>query len=265
MLRVEPGELDAEVFERLVREAAGAPSERFARSASEPRWRSGAARHSTDLAYDGFAEAAIKRTRRRERHGVRGARGRPSSQLGRHAEAAVELEALVAEYPWRERLRGQLMLALYRSGRQAEALEVYRDGADAASRGARPRARATSLRAARAGDPDAGRSARGRRPVAPAEREPAADGAERSSRCSSPTSPARRGLRRSVDPETLRTVMASLLRARCARWPNATSGTLEKFSGDEVMVVFGVPTAARGRRAPRRARRRRDARRARPS
>ena len=47
--------------------------------------------------------------------------------LGRHAEVIAELETLVAAQPLRERLRGQLMLALYRSDRQAEALQVYRD------------------------------------------------------------------------------------------------------------------------------------------
>src|SRR6185437_2128710 len=47
-------------------------------------------------------------------------------QLGRHAEISGELRVLVAEYPLRERLYGFLMLALYRSGRQAEALEVCR-------------------------------------------------------------------------------------------------------------------------------------------
>ncbi|PSK95880.1 DNA-binding SARP family transcriptional activator [Murinocardiopsis flavida] len=48
--------------------------------------------------------------------------------LGRHDDAVAELTALVAEHPFRERLRGTLMLALYRAGRTHEALEVYRSG-----------------------------------------------------------------------------------------------------------------------------------------
>jgi DNA-binding SARP family transcriptional activator len=48
--------------------------------------------------------------------------------MGRHVQVIGELEALVREHPLRERTRGQLMLALYRCGRQAEALETYRSG-----------------------------------------------------------------------------------------------------------------------------------------
>ena len=55
--------------------------------------------------------------------------------LGRHAEVVSELDALVLEHPYRERFRGQLMVALYRSGRQADALAAYRDAREASATG----------------------------------------------------------------------------------------------------------------------------------
>ena len=80
-----------------------------------------------DLAYQPFAQAEIARL---EELRLAALEQRIDADLatGRHAEIVGELEALVAEHPLRERLRGQLMIALYRSGRQAEALDAYRDG-----------------------------------------------------------------------------------------------------------------------------------------
>ncbi|MDP9285382.1 MAG: AfsR/SARP family transcriptional regulator [Actinomycetota bacterium] len=78
-----------------------------------------------DLAYESFSRAAVERLEELRLAALE-ARIEADLALGRHAALAAELEGLVAEHPLRERLRGQQMLALYRSGRQAEALEVYR-------------------------------------------------------------------------------------------------------------------------------------------
>ena len=107
-----------------------------------------------DVAYEEFAQAEIARLEEL-RIACLEALCEARLALGRHAELVSELEWLVAEHPHRERLRGTLMLALYRSGRQADALAAYRERAASAARRARPR---TGPRAsgAGAGDPPTG-------------------------------------------------------------------------------------------------------------
>jgi DNA-binding SARP family transcriptional activator len=79
-----------------------------------------------DVAYDGFAQDEIARLEEL-RLACLEERLDAELALGRHVEVVGELEQLVAEHPARERLRAQLMLALYRCGRQAEALASYQD------------------------------------------------------------------------------------------------------------------------------------------
>jgi DNA-binding SARP family transcriptional activator len=77
-----------------------------------------------DFTYEPFAQAAIARLEEL-RVSCREELVEAELALGRHAELVADLEAFVREHPFRERPRGQLMLALYRSGRQAEALEAF--------------------------------------------------------------------------------------------------------------------------------------------
>jgi DNA-binding SARP family transcriptional activator len=128
LLRAERDELDLSRFERLLEEGrqrlvADMP-EVAAQTLREALalWRGPAL---ADFAYEPFAQAA---TARLEELRVTALELRIEADLalGRHSELVGELEALVAEHPLHERLRRQLMLALYRSGRQSEALDTYR-------------------------------------------------------------------------------------------------------------------------------------------
>jgi DNA-binding SARP family transcriptional activator len=122
-IRVGPDELDLLRFERLVGEARPASPEVAATLLREALalWRGPAL---ADLAYEPFAQPEILRLEELRLAALE-QRLEADLALGRHAELVGELEALVLEHPLRERLRGHLMLALYRSGRQAEALELY--------------------------------------------------------------------------------------------------------------------------------------------
>ena len=126
VLRLQPGELDLDRFSDLVErseredpEAASATlQEALSLYRGEPL---------ADLAYEPWAQSEVARLEEL-RIGALERRLDADLDRGRHHQVIPELEALVREHPQRERLRGQLMLALYRSGRQGDALESYRQG-----------------------------------------------------------------------------------------------------------------------------------------
>jgi DNA-binding SARP family transcriptional activator len=114
-LRLEPDELDLDRFERLI-----ADDEYIEALAL---WRGAPL---ADFAYEPFAQSEIARLDELWAGTVE-SRIEADLAAGRHATVVAELEALVGQYPLRERFRAQLMLALYRTGRQAEALEAYQE------------------------------------------------------------------------------------------------------------------------------------------
>jgi WD40 repeat protein/DNA-binding SARP family transcriptional activator len=128
LLRVEPGELDLERFERLAAEgrealAAGdAVTAAASLRAAEELW---TGRPLADLEFERLALVDAERLEELRLAAVE-ERIDAEIALGRHLALVPELDALVAEYPYRERFRAQLMLALYRCGRQAESLDFYR-------------------------------------------------------------------------------------------------------------------------------------------
>jgi YVTN family beta-propeller protein len=124
-LDVAPEAVDLHRFERLVSEAreqlppVAATTLRDALSL----WRGGAL---ADVADQPFAQRPIARLEELRLTAIED-RIEADLALGRHGQLAAELEGLVQQHPYRERLRAQLMLALYRMGRQADALAAYRD------------------------------------------------------------------------------------------------------------------------------------------
>src|SRR5215211_2095173 len=129
LVRVQPGELDRERFERLVEDGrkaiAGDSFERAVERLDEALalWRGPPL---ADFTYESFAQSEIARL---EELRLAATEERIESRLalGHHNEVIAELEALVNRHPFRERPRAMLMLALYRAGRQTEALEAYQD------------------------------------------------------------------------------------------------------------------------------------------
>jgi DNA-binding SARP family transcriptional activator len=124
-IRVGPDELDLLRFELLVEEARGVPPELAARRLREALglWRGAPL---ADLANEPFAQIEILRLEELRLSALELRLGADLA-LGRFTELVGEVQKLVSEHPLRERLRAVLMHALYGSGRQAEALGLYRE------------------------------------------------------------------------------------------------------------------------------------------
>jgi WD40 repeat protein/DNA-binding SARP family transcriptional activator len=129
MLQLAPDALDLERFKQLVSEGrhaltAGRPDDAgtILRSALA-LWRGPPLE---DVASVPFAAAVITELEEEHQAAIE-ARVEADLAAGRHAELVAELRRMVTAYPTRERLAGHLMLALYRCGRQAEALDAYRE------------------------------------------------------------------------------------------------------------------------------------------
>jgi DNA-binding SARP family transcriptional activator/ABC-type transport system substrate-binding protein len=132
MLRVGFHELDLDRFEHLAAEGRRAleagSAERAADKLREAlaTWKGAPL---ADLAFEPFARVDVERLEERRLAALED-RIEADLALGRHDALVAELKGLVERHPLRERLRGQLMLALYRAGRHADALATYREARD---------------------------------------------------------------------------------------------------------------------------------------
>ena len=126
-IQLTDGQLDVNVFERLAEGGRNALSAQAPDEAADKLraalsvWRGSAL---ADVSSEPYAQLEIARLEEL-RLGALENRIESDLALGRHAEVVGELRALVVQHPLREAFRGHLMIALYRSGRQAEALAAY--------------------------------------------------------------------------------------------------------------------------------------------
>ncbi len=131
MLHVDPAALDATLFEDRLKaaESAAQSDPEGALSTLNDALQLWRGRPYADVAYEPFAQAEIRRLEELQSTAFE-LRVDCELRLGRHASLIGELETLIERHPFRERMWGQLMVALYRSGRQADALRAFTRAGD---------------------------------------------------------------------------------------------------------------------------------------
>ena len=236
LIRVGTDELDLDRFRRLVAESKAADPEIAARSLRRALalWRGPVL---ADLAGEPVAAAAGQLDELR----VAALEERIDADLalGRHGELVPELEALAGEHPFRERLRRQLILSLYRSGRQADALDAYASARRALVEelGAEPGFELQELHRAIL-QQDSSVSAPRSLPEVPVARRTPAE--TRKTVTVLVATLNRDG--HSLDPEARRDLLEG-------EWDDAAStvtdhgGTAERLGSDRMLGIFGVPAA----------------------
>ena len=239
-LLLEPGERDSERFEELAArgrdELAGGDAAAAAETLRNALalWRGPAL---ADVRYERFAQSEVARLEEL-RLACSETRIDADLMLGRHAEVVPELEALVGEHPLSERLRGQLMLALYRSGRQAEALVAYREARRTLVEelGIEPSPELREL------EQSILRQEAVLSPGLPEPAPPPSRALRRRVTCLISDLTSSVALGELLDPEILRPLLIrchETMRLACEKY----GGTVHESIGDGVVAVFGVPVS----------------------
>ena len=248
-LQIDPEHLDARRFERLVAQggrdldAGRLEQAADALESALALWRGAPL---TDVAYEPFAQAEIARLNE-----LRASALEQQIELdllrGRHADVVGRLPGLIAAHPYREHLRAQLMLALYRCDRQADALQAYQDARRVLvdelgiepgehlrrlERDILAQDRALWLADGRPAVPAAGRAA-GEGGEAPAA------GARRLATVVVVDAAAPREPAAPLDPESLHDAVDRRAKA-CTDVLGRHGGTVEKSAGDTVVGLFGL-------------------------
>jgi DNA-binding SARP family transcriptional activator len=248
-LELDPDRLDAHRFERLLaqaRDELAADRPRQAVAALEDGLALWRGEPLADLAYEPFAQREVARLADL-RVAALELQVDARLALGGHTEVIGQLEALIGEHPFRERLRAQLMLALYRADRQADALQAYQDARRklVEELGIEPGERLRELeRAILAQDPalalpvlEATHEAPPAAP--PPSPPPGAPGARRLVSIVFADLVGSTGLGERLDPESMHALLDRYTEV-CGAVIERHGGSVEGFIGDAVVGVFGL-------------------------
>jgi class 3 adenylate cyclase len=234
LLDLERDQVDVHRFGRLVEDSRKTPDrERTATRLREAisLWRG---RPLADLAFEPFALLVAPRLEELRLLAYEDLID-AELELGRHADLLGEIEALVEQHPFDERLRAQLVLALYRSGRQAAALDAYRKARRflIEELGLEPSARLRELEQA---------ILRQDSSLAPHAPSPATFPVRKTVTVLFADLVDSTALAAQLDPEALRQFYDRTFESMRGAIERH-GGTVEKFIGDAVVAVFGVPAA----------------------